>query len=130
MIDTQLVLKYCGVRISAQALTDAGLVGTDQPTVASELCAALTALASTEAQLAQLAPALRDALRDVEQVLAAGPGDLIPFVDPTGALQARGPRLDVLIGRRAAQVEHLRALTRLWVRQHQESATTTPTPAI
>ncbi|SCL20422.1 hypothetical protein GA0074692_0863 [Micromonospora pallida] len=128
MIDTQLVLKYCDVRISVQALMDAVPAGVDQPSVASELWHALTALASTEAQIAQLVPTLRDALSDVEKVLAAGPDDRIPVVDSTGALQARGPRLDALIGRRAAQVEHLRAMTRLWVTQHPDQATTTPAP--
>ncbi|WBB48460.1 hypothetical protein O3597_25820 [Verrucosispora sp. WMMA2044] len=118
MIDTRLVLKYCGVRIDAHALTDAFPAGTDQPTVASELRDVLTALASTETHITRLVPTLRDALRDVEQVLAAGPDDRIPVIDSTGALQARGPRLDALIGRRTAQIEHLRAMTRLWVAQH------------
>ncbi|WP_416901328.1 hypothetical protein [Micromonospora echinospora] len=128
MIDTQLILKYCGVRISAQALSAAIATGVDQPTVATELWHALTALASTEAQIAQLVPTLRDALQDIERVLAAGPDDRIPVVDSTGVLQARGPRLDALIGRRAAQVEHVRALTRLWGTRHPDPAPATPAP--
>ncbi|WP_406106296.1 hypothetical protein [Micromonospora globbae] len=125
---THLVLKYCGVRISAQALTDAVRVDARRPTMASELLDAVRALASTEAHIAQLVPIIGHALRDVEQVLAAGPDDQIPVIDPTGVLQARGPRLDALLARRAAQIEHLRAMTRLWVAQHPDPATTTPAP--
>ncbi|MET8311908.1 hypothetical protein [Micromonospora sp. NPDC005173] len=44
MIDTRLILKYCDVRISAQAIADASPAGINQPTVASELRDALTAL--------------------------------------------------------------------------------------
>jgi hypothetical protein len=128
VIATHLVLKYCGVRISVQALTDTIPGDSSRPTVASELRDAVGALASSEALIAQLVPTIGDALRDVEQVLAAGPDDQIPVIDSTGVLQARGPRLDALLARRAAQIEHLRAITRLWVAQHPDLATTTPAP--
>ncbi|MEV5691985.1 hypothetical protein [Micromonospora globbae] len=125
---THLVLKYCGVRVDADALTDAVRVDATRPTVASQLLDAVRALANTEAHIAQLVPTIGRALRDVEQVLAAGPDDQIPVIDTTGVLQARGPRLDALLARRAAQIEHLRAATRLWVAQHPDPATTTSAP--
>ncbi|MFI7493075.1 hypothetical protein ACIBXA_32355 [Micromonospora echinaurantiaca] len=117
MIATHLVLKYCAMPISAQALTDAARADAP-PTVASELLTALTALASTETQLTELVATIGHGLRDVEQVLAAGPDDRIPLIDPAGVLQARGPRLDALLARRAAQIDHLRAITRLWTARH------------
>lgn len=124
MIDISLVLKYCGERISAQALTDAALADTSQPTVASELRDVLTALTSTERTIADLVPHLNRSLLDVEKVLAAEPDDQVPLIETTGVLQARGPRLDALLGRRAAQIEHLRAIARLWTAQHPAPAPT------
>ncbi|MGI5214830.1 hypothetical protein [Plantactinospora sp. CA-290183] len=126
MIETHLVLKYCGERINAQALTDAVRADTSQPTVASELRDALTALSSTEIQLAELVSKIDGSLREVGQVLAAGADDLIPPIETTGVLQARGPRFDTLLARRAAQIEHLRAITRLWMAQRPEPATSIP----
>lgn len=49
-----LILKYCGERISAQALTDAIHADAIQPTVASELRDVLIALTSTERAIADL----------------------------------------------------------------------------
>lgn len=119
MIDcVSLILKYCGERISAQALTDAIHADAIQPTVASELRDVLIALTSTERAIADLVPHLGRSLRDVEKVLVARPGDQIPLIETTGVLHARGPRLDALLARRAAQIEHLRAITRLWTAQH------------
>ncbi|MFY1700205.1 hypothetical protein ACN28G_00325 [Micromonospora sp. WMMA1923] len=126
MPETHLALKYCGVRIDARTLTDAAGTGTDRPTVAAELRAVLYALTTTEALIAALLPTIDQGLRDVEQVLVAVADDPVPPIDTTGVVQARGPRLDALLGRRAAQIEHLRSVTRLWTAQHPEPDPTVP----
>ncbi|GAB3147163.1 hypothetical protein GCM10027290_30010 [Micromonospora sonneratiae] len=126
VIETELVLKYCGQQIDPQALTDAVFADTSQPTVASELWDAINELRSTERSITGLVPTLEQSLRDVNQVLAAKHDDRIPLIDMTGVLQARGPRLDALLGRRAAQIDRLRSLTRLWVAQHPGPVTNPP----
>ncbi|MGC4808743.1 hypothetical protein [Micromonospora sp. DT233] len=126
MTANQLVLKYCGVKIDDQALDNVLYADTSRPTVASELRGVLAALISTEAQIAALLPTISQSLRDVERVLTASPGDRTPPIDSTGVVQARGPRLDALLGRRSAQIEHLRAMTRLWATHHATPPTTSP----
>ncbi|PZG13448.1 hypothetical protein C1I95_23635 [Micromonospora craterilacus] len=122
MIDTWLISKYCEVDVSGQVLRDA--IRTEAPTVASELRDVLTRLTSTEEQLARLLPVLEQDLRGVEQNLTAGPGDRAPLVESVGVLQARAPRLDALVARRAAQIEHLQSLTRVWVAQQADPPAT------
>ncbi|MFY1652795.1 hypothetical protein ACN27J_18130 [Solwaraspora sp. WMMB762] len=121
MIDTRLAAKYCRERINPQHLAEALLADPGTPTLATELRTALTALEMTEGFIAGLITPLDRSLRDVEQVLVAGRHDQIPLIENTGVLHARGPRLDALLARRAAQIDHLRSLTRLWAAEHPDT---------
>jgi hypothetical protein len=56
--------------------------------------------------------------------LAAGPGERVPSLNPLGEPQSRGPRVDALITVRAAGIEHLKELVRLW--QHLPADGGTP----
>ncbi|MCO1593773.1 hypothetical protein M8C17_01175 [Micromonospora sp. RHAY321] len=113
-----LIGKYTGHDIPDDTLA-ARTRGGAPAVLAAALADACHALTGTETDLARCADTIAARLDDVRRALAARPGEPAPTINPTGVLQADGPRLDALSAQRAAQISHLRALVRIWRAQHQ-----------
>ncbi|MEV0810948.1 hypothetical protein [Micromonospora sp. NPDC050200] len=122
-----LARKYTDADISDDALAVARHHGGPLALTAAPVVDTCQALASTEADLARLNDTIGEHLTAVRRNLTARAGDAVPSINPAGVLQADGPRLDTLIGQRAAQIHHLRTLVRIWLAHHQPPAPR-PTP--
>ncbi|MGK5741514.1 hypothetical protein [Micromonospora sp. URMC 103] len=115
-----LVRKYTGHDITDDSLTAAHQQGGPLGMLATALTHTCHTLNATEAELTRCAETITAHLADIHRVLAAGPDEPAPTLNPTGVLQAHGPRLDTLTAQRATDISHLRALTRIWLAHHAQ----------
>jgi hypothetical protein len=123
----RLTAKYTGVRIDLEALAAHHRRGGIAAAVADALIRAAHTVDGAEQELTRLAAAIDHATASVTRTLTAGPGERAPSLNTLGELQARGSRFDALIAVRAACIDHLKELVRLW--QHLPTDADTPTTA-
>lgn len=123
----RLTTKYTGVRISHDALAAHHRRDGIAAAVADALIRAVHTLDGAEQELARLAAAIDHATASVTRTITAGPDERAPSLNTLGELQSRGSRFDALIAVRAACIDHLKELVRLW--QHLPTSGDTPPTA-
>jgi hypothetical protein len=123
----RLTAKYTEVRIDHDALAAQHRRAGIAAAVADALIRAAHTLDGAEQELTRLASAIDHATASVTRTVTAGPGERAPGLNTLGELQARGSRFDALIAVRAACIDHLKELVRLW--QHLPTDGDTPTAA-
>jgi hypothetical protein len=95
--------------------------------VADALIRAVHTVDGAEQELARLTAGIDHATASVTRTITAGPDERVPSLNTLGELQSRGSRFDALIAVRAACIDHLKELVRLW--QHLPTSGDTPTTA-
>jgi len=121
----RLTDKYTGMRISHDALAAHHRRGGIAAAVADALIRAAHTVDGAEKELTRLATAIDHATASVTRTITAGPGERAPSLNTLGELQSRGPRFDALIAVRAACIDHLKELVRLWQHLPTDGDTTT-----
>ncbi|MCW6004307.1 hypothetical protein K1W54_06890 [Micromonospora sp. CPCC 205371] len=110
----RLTGKYTGVPVTFEAIAAQHGRGGVAAALADALIRAVAAIDAAERELVHHVAAIDHATAAVTLNLAAGPGERVPSLNPLGELQSRGSRFDALIAVRAACVDHLKELVRLW----------------
>jgi hypothetical protein len=123
----RLTAKYTGVRIGHDALVAHHRRGGIAAAVADGLIRAAHTVDGAEQELARHAAGIDQATAAVTRAITAGPGEGVPSLNRLGELQSRGARFDALIAVRAACIDHLTELVRLW--QYLPTDGDTPTAA-